>query len=100
MYFNLENEKRFLFETTTSHFADTKLAAMEASVLELRSRVQKLEEENQISNTLAYRLNHEFNTVQSQLNATMYHQQLMKAELNNESEYRKISWLKIINMKA
>lgn len=91
MYFNLENEKRFLFETTTSHFADTKLAAMEASVLELRSRVQKLEEENQISNTLAYRLNHEFNTVQSQLNATMYHQQLMKAELNNEIEYRKIS---------
>jgi ABC-type oligopeptide transport system ATPase subunit len=62
---------------------------MEAAVLELRSRVQKLEEENQLSTTLAYRLNHEFNTVQRQLNATMYQQHTLKAELQTEIEYSK-----------
>lgn len=63
-----ENDKRFLFETTTSHFADSNLAVMEAAIKDLGTRVQHLETENQLEESLVYRLNKDFLAVQSELN--------------------------------
>lgn len=85
-----ENDKRFLFETTTSHFADRNLAAMEAAIKDLGTRVQQLETENQLEESLVYRLNRELITVQSELNATMYRQGKLTSEIKDFSLSKKI----------
>lgn len=56
-----------MFETTTSHFADRNLAAMEAAIKELGTRVQQLESENNLEESFAYKLDRELQAVQSEL---------------------------------
>lgn len=58
-----------MFETTTSHFADRNLAAMEAAIKELGTRVQQLESENNLEESFAYKLDRELQAVQSELSS-------------------------------
>lgn len=77
--FSAEYEKRFLFETTTSHFADRNLAIMEAAIKELGARVQQLENANGLEQSLSYRLDREFKAMQTELS----HQRSITDRLND-----------------
>lgn len=87
-----ENDKRFLYETTTSHFVDRNLAAMEAAIIELITRVQHLETANQLEQNFVLRLNQELIAVKSELNATIYRQRDLstKLELSDFSISKKV----------
>ena len=61
-----DNDKRFLMDTTTSHFGVGNLGAMD-----LETRVQRLEDENNLEMELLYRVSRELTAVHSEMNATI-----------------------------
>lgn len=67
MYISTEYEKRFLFETTTSHFLNRDFAAMEAAIKALASRVQQLETVQNLEESLVYKLDRELHALESEL---------------------------------